>query len=215
MSGFPSQFESVLILSPHTDDAELACGGTINRLTKAGVGVRLVAFSIAEDSVREPYARDILAEEIGRSSAILGLHESQVEVLRYPVRRFASHRQEILDRLVALRSEVRPDVVLLPSSHDVHQDHAVVHAEGIRAFKHSTLLGYELPWNHLTTEERAFVALQPHHLEKKLAAIAEYKSQGSKPYVESDYLQGLARVRGVSAGVRLAEAFEVIRWIVT
>ena len=41
------------------------------------------------------------------------------------------------------------DLVVLPNSTDVHQDHQVINREGIRAFKHSSILGYELVWNNL------------------------------------------------------------------
>ena len=38
----------VLVLAPHTDDAELGCGGTIARLLTDGADVLVAAFSTAE-----------------------------------------------------------------------------------------------------------------------------------------------------------------------
>jgi len=41
----------VLVLAPHTDDAELGCGGTIARLLTDGADVFVAAFSTAEESL--------------------------------------------------------------------------------------------------------------------------------------------------------------------
>ena len=37
----------------------------------------------------------------------------------------------------------------MPSLNDIHQDHATIAQEGLRAFKGCTILGYELIWNNL------------------------------------------------------------------
>ena len=47
-----------------------------------------------------------------------------------------------------LRAEWQPDVVFQPPHHDVHQDHQTIAQEGLRAFKRTTILGYEIPWNN-------------------------------------------------------------------
>ena len=40
-----AMIEKVLILAPHTDDGELACGATISRMLRHGVEIYYVAFS--------------------------------------------------------------------------------------------------------------------------------------------------------------------------
>ena len=56
-----------------------------------------------------------------------------------------------MEELIAFRKKIgQVNMVVLPSSNDIHQDHQVIHQEGIRAFKHSRILGYELVWNNLT-----------------------------------------------------------------
>ncbi|MEL6615983.1 MAG: PIG-L family deacetylase, partial [Bacteroidota bacterium] len=120
----------------------------------------------------------------------------------------------ILEHLVALRREWSPDLVLLPSSADRHQDHAVVREEGFRAFKHATLLGYELPQNEVAFANTAYVALDERLMARKIDALALYESQGFRPYTSPEAIRALATVRGMQAGTGLAEAFEVIRWIV-
>ena len=43
--------DSILIISPHTDDAELGCGGSIAKFVEAGKDVHLLALSTAEKSI--------------------------------------------------------------------------------------------------------------------------------------------------------------------
>ena len=138
-------WKRVLVLAPHTDDGEFGCGGTMARLVDAGAEVRYVAFSIATKSLPEGFASDTLAREVREATAEIGIPESQLEVHDFEVRTFPERRQEILEVLIKLWDEWKPDAVLQPSLHDVHQDHQVVAAESLRAFKRTTILGYEIP----------------------------------------------------------------------
>lgn len=212
--GLLSGIERVLVLAPHTDD-EFGCAGTIARLVRSGAEVRYVALSRCEESVPSGFPEDVLETECRSACAALGLRPEQVEVWRFRVRHFPANRQEILERFVQLNREYRPQLVLLPSMDDMHQDHATVAAEGFRAFKHSTLLGYELPQNIISFENSAFIALSEEDFATKVKALSAYESQAFRPYATEEFLRGLALVRGVQAASRLAEAFEVIRLIVS
>lgn len=203
-------FERTLVLAPHTDD-EFGCAGTIARLVEQGSTIRYIAFSRCEESVPEGFARDVLEHECRACLRALGVADAAVEVLRFPVRHFPAHRQEILERLVSMQRSYRPDLVLVPSSYDIHQDHATVNAEALRAFKHCSILGYELPQNLSSFENSAFVSLSSEHLALKIRALSEYRSQHHRPYATEEFMRSLALVRGTQAGVGHAEAFELIR----
>ena len=60
-----------------------------------------------------------------------------------PVRIFLDYRQHILDTMIRIRDDIKPDLVIMPSLNDTHQDHNVVSNEGFRAFKRNSILGYE------------------------------------------------------------------------
>ncbi len=205
---------NVLVLAPHTDDAEFGCGGTIARFVESGVKLTCVAFSAAEESVPPGLPRDTLRTEMKRASGLLGIGEDSLEILSYPVRKFPHHRQEILEDLVRLGRDVAPDLVLLPSTHDTHQDHQVIAQEGFRAFKKTSILGYEVPWNNLTFVTNCFIILEPRHVERKLEALKCYYSQLGRDYIDGDFIRSLLRTRGGQVGSTYAEAFEVIRWLV-
>jgi LmbE family N-acetylglucosaminyl deacetylase len=205
--------ERALVVCAHTDD-EYGCAGTIARLVEGGATIRYLALSRCEESVPAGFPKDILEAECRRCAERLGIRPELVEVSRYKVRHMPEHRQEILEQLYALNRDYRPELVLLPASFDTHQDHAAVHMEGFRAFKHSSILGYELPQNLTSFTNTAFVHLEERHIEKKLHALAAYESQLSRSYAASDFVRGLARVRGVQCGAAYAEAFELVRLIV-
>ena len=128
---------------------------------------------------------------------------------------FRYKEKEILEELVRLRRRIEPQLVLLPALSDIHQDHSVIAREGLRAFKHATILGYELPMNTITFQHACFVRLEPHHLERKIAHVQCYRSQQDRPYMREEFIHALATVRGLQMNVPAAEAFEVIRLCVT
>lgn len=203
----------ILILAPHTDDGEFGCGGSISHFTEKKKEVYYIAFSSAEKSVPEGMPKDILKKEVREATKILGIPPDNLILFEYPVREFPLFRQKILENLVKLEREIKPDIIFLPSPNDTHQDHLVIAQEGFRAFKRSTLLGYEIPWNNLTFNTNAFVFLEERDIQKKLEALKCYKSQLNRFYASEDFIRSLARTRGTQIGTKYAEVFEVIRWI--
>jgi N-acetylglucosamine malate deacetylase 1 len=203
-----------LVLAPHTDDGEFGCGGTMARLVEGGAEVRYVAFSIATKSLPEGFPPDTLAREVREATAEIGLPDEQLILHDFEVRTFPERRQEILEILISLWEDWQPDIVFMPSLHDVHQDHQVVAAEGLRAFKRTTVLGYEIPWNNFNFDYQAFVALEQAHVEQKVAALGRYESQQHRNYANPDYIWNLAKTRGINVNRELAEAFEVYRVVV-
>ncbi len=207
-------FKRILILSPHTDDGELGCGGSIARFVEEGKEVFYVALSSCEKSVPEEYPGDILRIEVKRATGMLGIKESNLLLYEYEVREFPKLRQEILDTLIELREELQPDTVFTPSSYDTHQDHKATREETLRAFKECTIMGYEQPWNNITFDTTAFVLLEERHLRKKIEALNCYESQKGRAYLDDAFIKSLARTRGVQINADYAEVFEVIRWII-
>jgi LmbE family N-acetylglucosaminyl deacetylase len=207
-------FKRALVLAPHTDDGELGCGGTMARLVDAGCDVRYVAFSIATKSLPAGFAPDTLAQEVRAATRRLGIPEANLDVHDFEVRTFPERRQDILELLIALWDEWRPEAVFQPSVNDVHQDHQVVAAEGLRAFKRTTLLGYEIPWNNYDFAYQAYVALDRGHLERKTAALAEYASQQHRRYSDREYIWNVARTHGINVNREYAEVFQVYRLVV-
>ncbi|WP_048811378.1 PIG-L deacetylase family protein [Thermococcus gammatolerans] len=206
----------VLFLSPHTDDVELGAGGTLVKFLELGHEILWVVFSTAEESLPDNMPKDTLKREFLGVINDLGLKGENYRILNFHVRRLHEYRQEILEELVKIRKEFAPDLVIGPSLNDYHQDHQVVAWEMTRAFKNtSSIICYELPWNHVTFNTQLFIKLEEKHVKKKVELLSNYESQLllNRPYFSKDFIFGWARMRGVQVKAEFAEAFEVIRWI--
>ena len=207
-------YKRVLVLSPHTDDAELGAGGTIARFIKEGKEIFFIVFSTCENSVPSGFPKDTLRNECLNSTRVMGLVPERVFILDYQVRTFPAQRQEILEDLIKFRRQIKPDLVLTPSSKDTHQDHGVIFWEALRAFKKgSSIWGYEHPWNNLAFTTDIFVKLADEHLEKKIEALTQYKSQGKRSYFADNYIRSMAYTRGTQVDLAYAETFELVRLV--
>ncbi len=209
-------FKNVLILSPHTDDAELGCGGTIAKFIHEGKNILWVAFSTAEDSLPDNLPKDILKKEFIEVTKSLGLSADNFLIFDFKVRKLSDYRQEVLEELIKIRKIFAPDLVIGPSLNDFHQDHLVVANEMIRAFKtSSSIICYELPWNHIEFKTQMFIKLSDDFINTKINIMNFYKSQTyiKRNYFTKEFIKGLAHTRGAQISSEFAEAFEVIRWI--
>lgn len=207
------KFKNAVILAPHTDDGELGCGGTISKLLECGVEVYYIAFSTAHQSLPKHLHKDTLKNELVRATKVLGIKEENLIIFDYEVRKLNYVRQEILESLIEIKKKISIDLVFLPSLNDIHQDHKTIAEEGLRAFKNTTILGYELIWNNLTFNTTSFVKLEEHNIQRKVLALKEYKSQKGRNYMSEEFILALAKTRGVQIGAKYAESFEVVRLI--
>ena len=205
--------QRILILAPHTDDGELGCGGTIAKFLREGREVFYVAFSTCEESVPYGLPKDILRRELLMATSALGIAGNNIRILDFHVRHFPENRQPILDIMIQLNKEIQPDLVFIPSPHDVHQDHSTVAQEAMRAYKYCSILGYELPWNNYTFNNQTFSKLTLEDVNKKIAALSCYKSQQDRAYFQNDYLVGMCRAHGIQIGCEFSEVFETVRWV--
>ena len=78
-----------LAISPHTDDAELGCGGTLHKLSK-NADVIILSLSAPRPELGEEFIKS--AEKVGAKPVLL----------EFTRRRFFSQRQDILDKLIEI-----------------------------------------------------------------------------------------------------------------
>lgn len=209
-----NKIKNALVLAPHTDDGELGAGGTISKLNELGVKITYVAFSTAKQSVPKTFKSNILKDEVKEATIALGIKPSNLILYDYEVRKLGYSRQNILEDLIKLKNKNSFDLVFIPSTNDIHQDHATIAQEGIRAFKNITILGYELIWNNINFNTACFIKLNKKHLNNKIKALSKYKSQSHRSYMQKKFIKSHAITRGVQSGCDFAESFEVIRLVI-
>lgn len=199
--------KTIFAIAPHVDDVELGAGGTIYQLGKTNE-VYYIGLSLP------PLVNnDTLLNEFRNSADVLGIKPDHVILKSYDPRNLFDVRMEILQFFYDLNKQYKPDLVFIPNSKDIHQSHEVVFAEGRRAFKYSSILGYELPWNSFDFKMDLFIELSKESVEAKVKAINAYKTQKNRMFFSNDIVGDLARVRGKQIGKEYAECFEVIRMI--
>jgi len=196
-------FKNVLVLSPHTDDAEIGAGGTISKLTKKNINVNMIAFSWCDEKEN--------IESVKKAAKTLSI--KNLKILDFKRRIFPKQRQEILQVLYDYNQENQPDLVLAPTTTDLHQDHNTITQEAMRAFKSSTILGYEMPWNNIQITTNSFIPLEEKHVKQKISALKSYKTQLHRYYFDEEYLRSILRMRGTQIQTKYAEAFEVIKFV--
>ncbi len=204
---------NILVLSPHTDDAELGCGATISRLLREGNRVYVAVFSTCEESLPKGFLPGTLKTECIDSLTSLGVSEDDIFFYDYQVRVFNYSRQNILDDLVLLKNKVSPSTVFIPSVDDYHQDHKTIADEAVRCFKNNcSILSYELIWNNTGFRNQIYYDVSEEDVANKIAALSRYETQKNRIYFQNNFIEALATVRGAQNGIRYAEVFEVIRY---
>ena len=143
----------------------------------------------------------------------MGIKSENLHLLKYDVRNFNFRRQDILDDILVFKKQINPDLVLIPSLNDIHQDHSTIATEAIRAFKFTNILSYEIPWNNFSFSNTSFFVLTEEQIKIKVTALEKYKSQKHRSYANEEFIKSLARTRGVQIGKKYAEVFEVVRLI--
>lgn len=208
-----TQPKKILALGAHPDDIEFSSGATIRRFADEGAQIYWAVFSPCVKSLPPGSDPNRLFNEMRKSAQILGVPQDHLYTYNFEVRYFSKTRQDILEEMIVLKKKLQPDLVILPNSVDIHQDHQVIHNEGVRAFKNTCVLGYELPWNDIEFKNNYFVKVNKEQILAKVNAIDQYESQNARVYKSAEFYFSLAMVRGTQMSVPYAESFELIRWV--
>jgi LmbE family N-acetylglucosaminyl deacetylase len=196
----------VLFIGAHPDDIELGCGALIANIAKRSE-VLCVTLS---DNQKNPALKHIV-EEHYRSMAILGVPRDHDRVEPFETRCFPHDRQEILEYLFQLNRQFRPDIVFAHTKADIHQDHNVVTEEALRAFRGTTLLGFDALRSSYGFFPHFLVEVSEQDATRKIQALMEYKTYDEKYYFDPDVLRATLIRHGALAERPFAEGFDILR----
>lgn len=152
-------------------------------------------------------------EEHNAAMDVLGIMDSAF--CEFGCTKFFQYRADILNYFIKFKKNHADfDLVLVPNTGNVHEDHVVVTAEAIRAFRTSSIIGYEMPWGDIAPfKAQMFVKVSLKQLDMKFLAIQCYESQQVRRYTGKNVILSQAQLRGTQVDTDYAEAFEVIRWV--
>lgn len=200
----------IAFIGAHPDDIELGCGALIAQL-RGKADVRCLTLS---DNQKNPNLQQLIPEHY-RSMEKLGVTGSQVEIETFETRRFPDQRQEILERLIQLNRTFQPEMVFTHTRADLHQDHKTVTEECLRAFRGTSVFGYDVIRSSYGFFPNFLVEVSAEEVGLKVAALAEYHTYANKYYFEEEITRATLIRNGALVERRFAEGFETLRIIGT
>jgi LmbE family N-acetylglucosaminyl deacetylase len=198
--------KKVCFIGAHPDDIELGCGAFISNIN----GKADILSVTLSDNQKNP-ALEHLVEEHFRSMAILGVPRDHVRLEAFVTRRFPELRQEILEYLYQLNSEYHPDIVFTHTRSDIHQDHQQTTEEVLRAFRGTTVLGFDALRSSYGFFPHFLAEVSEQDVERKVQALAQYTTYNEKYYFDSSVLRATLIRHGALAERPFAEGFDILR----
>ena len=197
----------ILAIGAHPDDIELGCGGTLYRASKNGTKVTAVFLTKGERSGDA----EVRTKESITALRVLGV--SDVHFGSFPDTELPASF-EAINFLEHFGVETNPDMVLTHTINDTHQDHRQVGWLSISAFRNvPKILAYETPRVRPSTYSPTYFVDISSCVEAKWDALRCHISQKEKRYLAYESVINLASFRGSQAGVHVAEAFEVMKYL--
>jgi LmbE family N-acetylglucosaminyl deacetylase len=210
----------ILAVGAHPDDIELGCGATLALFKRKGHEVYLLVLTKGEAS-GDPTVRQRECEQSARAIGVDKLFFGNLQDTKI------TDGVETIMEIERFVNQISPDTIFAHSFKDGHQDHRNAGMASLSAARNSKkVLLYESPAALRDFCPQLFVDVTS-TFDVKLKALEAFGSQVSKVYFKgngfnhegrkfphvSNASEGLARFRGFQAGVSLAEAFEVGKFL--
>ena len=228
------RLDRVLIIAPHADDELIGCGGLMSRLTASSAEVRVLYMAVdgfhhygidGETTYQQRIAEiDLVKSEFGFTYTIAYGDKDLIEQLD------TLPKRDLVDRFEHAFDGFRPQLLLLPSGKDYDQDHVATFETAFAAARPMPqsigkwliphVFVYEmskLMWSvDAISRPVAYLDISA-DLERKLQGISLYRSQlRDSPHIRSlESVTALASLRGKEIGVEHAEAYGVLRTVLT
>ncbi len=196
----------VCFIGAHPDDIELGCGALIAQIARE-TDILCVTLS---DNQQNPALKN-LVEEHYNSMAVLGVPRSNIQLGTFETRRFPYARQEILEYLIGLNREHKPEIVFVHSRADIHQDHLTTTEEALRAFRGTTVLGFDVLRSSYGFFPHFLVEVREEDVECKIRSLAEYKTYADRYYFAPEVTRSTLIRHGTLAERPYAEGFDILR----
>jgi LmbE family N-acetylglucosaminyl deacetylase len=201
---------SLLAVGAHPDDIEIAAGGLLLSLAAASPGVR-VHYLLCSGSP------DRLAEARAAAAAFLPGAELSFALHSLPDGRLPAHWGTVKDHLHEAAAAFTPDLVICPTPNDAHQDHRLLGEQVPTVFRDQLVLHYEIPkWDGDLARRNVYLPLPDEVARRKVELLhASFPSQKARDWWDDEVFLGLARLRGMEARSRYAEAFDCTKAVLS
>lgn len=220
--------KTILVVAAHADDEAIGCGGTIARHVAEGDTVHLILMADGVKSRTGANDEDLARrnEAAKQAHAILGI--SSVTQMCFPDNRMDSlPLLDIVQPLEKTIQNIRPTLIYTHHRGDLNVDHQLTHQAVLTACRPipgshvSEILAFEVvsstewsgPANPLYVPN-LFIDITDYWEMKRKALEAYAMEMRQPPHARSiNNLETMARYRGNSVGLRMAESFMLVRGV--
>ena len=229
MTKFNLKNQRLLVITPHSDDEVLGCGGLMSKVKNEGGKVFVLIFNLGFEKDDTKESQEKRKNEVKEAMNVLkvdGYHlvhdqpDNNRDLDAEPLHSLI----EVIESTSSVSLEkITPTIVAIPTIFSHHQDHVHVHHACIAALRpistpvSNIVLSYEAPehsrWSASGVfEPNLFVEIDD-VIENKIIAFNKYRSQIRPGSRDDDSIRNQAKYRGQEVGKNLCEAFYVHRFI--
>jgi LmbE family N-acetylglucosaminyl deacetylase len=197
---------TVLAVGAHPDEIEAGCAGTLALQKSHGAKVYLLVLSKGAAS-GDPQVKELACRksaELLRADGLFfgGLKDTKIDD--------GIETIMVIEKLI---DEFTPDIVYTHTPKDIHRDHRhTAYATLSAARRCKRILMYETPNTLQEFFPQVFTDIEK-TFDVKKKALHLFGHESERFWLAARAIEGLALFRGFQAGVRVAEAFEVGRFI--
>ena len=229
MTKFNLKNQRLLVITPHSDDEVLGCGGLISKVKNEGGKVFVLIFNLGFEKDDTKESQEKRKNEVQEAMNVLKVDDYHL-VHDQPDNNRDLDTEPLHSLIEVIEStssvsleKITPTIVAIPTIFSHHQDHVHVHHACIAALRpistpvSNIVLSYEAPehsrWSASGVfEPNLFVEIDD-VIENKIIAFNKYRSQIRPGGRDDDSIRNQAKYRGQEVGKNLCEAFYVHRFI--
>ena len=229
MTKFNLKNQRLLVITPHSDDEVLGCGGLMSKVKNEGGKVFVLIFNLGFEKDDTKESQEKRKNEVQEAMNVLKVDNYHL-VHDQPDNNRDLDAEPLHSLIEVIEStsnvsleKIAPTIVAIPTVFSHHQDHVHVHRACIAALRpistpiSKIVLSYEAPehsrWSASGVfEPNLFVEIDD-VIENKIIAFNKYRSQIRPGGRDDDSIRNQAKYRGQEVGKNLCEAFYVHRFI--
>lgn len=220
--------DDILIVAAHPDDEALGCGGAIARHSEKGDNVHVIYMTNGV-SARNFSTQDIQNRQKAAKKAAKILGISSVNFFDFPDNKMDSiPLLDIVQAIESVTKDINTKVIYTHHIGDLNVDHQITHKAVMTAFRPTPwssikeIYTFEVmsstDWNFSeknTFNPNYFIEIS-NFIDLKLSALKAYNMElRNTPHSRSiSHVESLAKFRGNTIGVEMAEAFMVVRKLI-
>ena len=177
-------FRKVLAIGAHPDDVEFSCYGYLSKLKDNGADISV--YIASNGCVGDPTSGSHRLKESEHAlhrltNTIYSRNVSGIE---------AQHYESISQEIREIVLNFQPDLVLVHSQHDTHQEHILLREIVITALRRisTSLISYKSVSVTADYRENIFIDVSK-FIEEKIMALESHKTQSNHLYMQPDHIK--------------------------